>query len=63
MYPGKGEKIISMLRWPSMVLVALFLGVFLYKSFTAEKQRIEKEKKAREKNKNNEDDSNEDNED
>lgn len=43
MYPGKGEKIISMLRWPSMVLVALFLGVFLYKSFTAEKQRIEKE--------------------
>lgn len=43
MYPSRGEKIIAILRWPSIVLVALLLCVFLYKSFTTEKQRIEKE--------------------
>ena len=43
MYPSKGEKIISLLRWPSIILVACLLGVFLFKSYTAEKQRIEKE--------------------
>lgn len=43
MYPSKGEKIISLLRWPSIILVACLLGIFLYKSHTTEKQRIEKE--------------------
>lgn len=43
MFPSKGERIISNLRWPSLALLTLLLSIFLFKSFISEKQRIEKE--------------------
>lgn len=43
MFSSRGEKIISLLRWPSLALVSALLGLFLYKSFTSERERIKKE--------------------
>lgn len=43
MFPSRGEKIISFLRWPSLILVTCLLGLFLYRSFKTEKERLNQE--------------------